>query len=190
MKIVGDSTVFSIEYNIDEVFPEPSLIALGYFAFHIGNQIYGVRKSNTTMLACSLEGIKLRIKDRGKHFSELQNFSANELVSAYRAIFYEGLLPNTSISDLDPLVIEAQFLKKNIVMAPDGDAAFDDGGHVFQFDCGDKVRLVSFINSDESAELSNSIVDITLDEENFYGILDRWIKTFETDRLEKLNALT
>ncbi len=73
------------------------------------------------------------------------------------------------------------FVVGEIVWAPDGDEAFDDGSHILQFDCEDKVRLIAFKNSLNSAMLAGSLTDTWMDAEEYYGVLDQWQAAFEAE---------
>ena len=77
-----------------------------------------------------------------------------------------------------------------IVWAPDGDAAFDDGGHVLQFDQGSRVRVISFRNANRPGEVTNSIAEIWMNADEFYNLLGEWLSRFETAWLAELKHAT
>jgi hypothetical protein len=65
--------------------------------------------------------------------------------------------------------------------APDGDKAFDDGSCVLQFDVKDRVRLIAFKSDDDYSYDPNTLSDVWLAAEEFYGILRQWRDTFESE---------
>jgi hypothetical protein len=67
---------------------------------------------------------------------------------------------------------------KRIVWAPDGDAAFDDGSYVLQFDVGDRVRLVAFESSEGCLYDPSSLIDQWLPADDFYRVLQDWNDAF------------
>jgi hypothetical protein len=75
-----------------------------------------------------------------------------------------------------------------VLWAPDGDAAFDDGSHVLQFDEGDQVRLIAFKNSDSQDKLQQSVVEVRLASDRFYELLGEWQHGFEHSRKEALES--
>lgn len=182
MMLQGDPEIFAIESIFDTAFPQRSLMALGSFAIHISGKVYGVRSPNATMLACSFDGIKRRIDQRGKHEAFFANEDAIETVGQYVSTYFSG------IEEIDaphlPFNMErfqSTLESGELVLAPDGDAAFDDGSHVLHFDIGKYVRIIAFKNEvDEGARLQ-SISEVTLDASSFYATLENWIQSFSTE---------
>lgn len=66
-----------------------------------------------------------------------------------------------------------------IILAPDGDAAFDDGSQILHFDQGERVRLVAFKNSSDVAAGTDALVDVKMGAAEFYQILESWRDQFE-----------
>jgi hypothetical protein len=82
-----------------------------------------------------------------------------------------------------------ELVNHEIILAPDGDAAFDDGSHVLQFDQeGDQVRLIAFRNDWNSVVTVSAIADVKISADEFYGILDCWQKQFEVAWRAALDA--
>jgi hypothetical protein len=77
----------------------------------------------------------------------------------------------------------AQFLEliqhKHVVWAPDGDEAFDDGSRVLQFDIDRRVRLIAFNTRADHRHEPATLRDLSLDGDEFYGILQDWSRAFE-----------
>jgi len=69
----------------------------------------------------------------------------------------------------------------HLLWIPDGDEAFDDGSHVLQFDLNDRVRLVGFKRQEEELYDRNSLVDLWLPSDAFYGTLTSWNSAFDRE---------
>jgi len=65
--------------------------------------------------------------------------------------------------------------------APDGDEAFDDSSYVLQLDIGGDVRLVAFSRASGAYLDPESLRDVRLSQEEFYGILQHWHEGFATE---------
>lgn len=76
----------------------------------------------------SYYAVKRRLLRKGKHLSEFESFGAIEIASSYRSVVY-GASGSPTLCNSKSMVEE--FRKNDINWCPDGDAAFDDGGHVF-----------------------------------------------------------
>ena len=69
----------------------------------------------------------------------------------------------------------------DLMWAPDGDAAFDDGSYVLQFDVGDRVRLIAFKSAGGYRHDPSTLRDVWLAANGFYDILLRWRNAFEAE---------
>lgn len=71
----------------------------------------------------------------------------------------------------------ATILDDNFIdWAPDGDEAFDDGSHIYQFDVSDSVRIVACKNRDD-----HCLSEVWLPSDEFYSILDNWQRQFDLE---------
>lgn len=177
--IVGDKSNFAIESRINVYHQEQSIIGIGTFLIHINGYQYGVNRSDATALANSMDSISHRLKDRGKHIAP---FSAHpdpqDIAQAFRSSLYSTEdtashyfgLPEPEFSDL--------FYSKNLIMAPDGDAAFDDSSYILQFDVGEKVRVIGFQCKETDAPSPETIRDAWVDADDFYSVLAQWQAQF------------
>jgi hypothetical protein len=52
---------------ITRAYESPGLLAIGFFAIHVGGRSYGVRSPDATMLANSLDALSRRVSRRGRH---------------------------------------------------------------------------------------------------------------------------
>lgn len=68
-----------------------------------------------------------------------------------------------------------------LVWAPDGDEAFDDGSFVLQFDVDDRVRLIGFRSGANCHHDPETLSDVWLPANAFYGILRQWRDAFIED---------
>ncbi len=165
--------------------------ALGYFVIHVGGKSYGVRSPTATLLACSFDEVERRIKRRGMHRLPFEaSLSAAELADLVRAAIYEDSRQNDDFCGLTAKQISELLTTNEIVWAPDGDAAFDDGGHVLQLDRGAVVRLIAFKNLAESRLFAESISETHIPSDDFYGVLESWAMAFATQWRQSLASST
>lgn len=179
---VGNPSVLAIESSITQPYAQLGQRALGYFVIHVQGRSYGVRSPDATLLACSFDAVRRRIAHRGNHnapFSSEPN--AIKIVDAVRAVLYDEDRQRETFFDLSASEFRAALSSNEIVWAPDGDAAFDDGGHVLQFDQGDEVRLVAFKNSASTEEVGRTVAEAWVKADEFYGLLARWLNEFEAE---------
>ena len=184
----GDPNTFAIEWYIHQSYERRSLLALGFFVIHVDGQQYGVRNVEASMLACSYSAVLQRIKNKGHHTSRFFPSPAIQLVETYLDLYFSipgavSSLTGATISDFISSTGE-----RDLMWAPDGDEAFDDGGHVLQIDIGNEVRLIAFKNNGPIEEIRSSIREIKLPAETFYKILEEWVKDFDNMR-EQLTAV-
>jgi hypothetical protein len=180
--VVGDPSVFAIESSITQAYEQPGQRALGFFIIHIGGKTYGVRSPDATLLACSLDAVRRRIVRRGKHRIALGSEpDATKLVDAVRAALYDENRQRERFGGLSAAELREALAFNEIVWAPDGDAAFDDGGHVLQFDQRDKVRLVAFKNTSNPTDVAGTLAEAWMSADEFYGLLDKWLNAFEAE---------
>lgn len=179
--VVGDRMSLAIESTITQAFPNLSQRALGYFVIHIGGKAYGVREPDASMLGCSFEAVNDRLRRRGTHqVPFLSTIGAPLIAEAFLDVMYRQTarvdyfgLPVAKFTDI---------LHGNAIeWAPDGDEAFDDGSHVLQFDVGNKVRLIAFVNTESPEDVGGTVVEEWLDGEVFYGVLCRWSEQFAAE---------
>src|SRR4029078_3103087 len=70
---------------------------------------------------------------------------------------------------------------RHLLWIPDGDEAVDDGSHVLQFDIDDRVRLVAFKRQEAELYEQDSLVDVWLAADTFYGTFISWRSGFERE---------
>jgi len=170
--IVGRIEDFALESEISVPLEGVSQQGLGFFLVHVAGTQFGVRDPQATLLGCSVGAIEERLAMRGLHRSErLSSLGAGELADAYLSSFYGEADGHTRLRN--------DFLESNVIWCPDGDAAFDDGSHILQFDQGELVRILAFRNEiDGPADL----VDRTISADEYYSILRTWLSEFRGDR--------
>jgi len=158
--LVGNPSIFAIESSITQAYANLGHLALGYFLIHVAGKVYGVREPDASLLACSFDEVQRRLKRRGHHcFPDISRFSADMIAEAvHNAIYSEE--PDDYVLDMPAEEFTQTLYAKKIIWAPDGDEAFDDGGHVLQIDEEDRVRLIAFIN-DYDAEINMNHRQIT-----------------------------
>ena len=183
--IKGNPSTFAIESQIDEFYERESLMGLGYYVLHVAGSTYGSLQPRATMLACSFDAVSQRLKLRGHHRSNYSDLPAPKIILQYLKSYYDESAMGT-MSPIDVAQFQSDIELNNIVFAPDGDSAFDDGSHVLQFDLGSKVRIIAFRNLADPRERLDSINDVHLDEALFYEILRDWMESFTQERNARL----
>jgi len=178
----GNPNELAIESYVDEFLPEKSWRAIGCFLIHVGGRRFGVERPRATALACSFDEVRERLRCRGKHiFSPSEQVGATEIAfrvlnSRYCREFSGFEMKPEWADELDQVLF-----KNKLIWAPDGDAAFDDGGHIIQIDEGDMCRIVAFNNGETDRDTRESVVDVRLSCRRFYDILAQWSGQFEDD---------
>jgi hypothetical protein len=189
--IVGDPSKIAIESLITYPYDRPSQRALGFFVIHVGGKRFGICSPEATLLACSFDTVKQRIEQAGKHtLFFLQGVEGARIVDAVIASMYDLSRQNEEFFGFSCQEFRDFLRKKDIIWAPDGDRAFDDGSHVLQFDNGENVRVIGFKNSDDIDEVSQSISDVTILASEFYAILSKWHDAFEVEWAEAIKFAT
>lgn len=180
--MVGNSLVFAIESGITQAYEKLSYRALGYFVIYINGVCYGVRKHDATMLACSFDAVKRRITNRGKHMAVFAELNAGQIVDAFRSAVYSDNQKERyfgiTLSDF------CQYFNHDahgVLWAPDGDAAFDDGSYVLQFDVRDRVRLIAFKSHQEYSYDPATLTEALIPAGTFYQVLQEWCELFEAE---------
>ena len=186
MTTTGDPRFFAIESHIAIAYSSGSMKALGCFLLHIAGKRFGVAERDATLLACSVEQVQRRLAMRGFHVAEYAENTDAYLIakSAYDSVYNDcndaDLIMGVTYSSFT-----RQLINSEIVWAPDGDQAFDDGSHVLQFDIGSKTRLIGYRATKERHVDPDGIAEIIIDSDIFYSILQLWLREFETEWGEK-----
>lgn len=188
--IKGNPLDFAVESRVSKVFPQRSLMALGSFVIHVAGSAYGVSSPTATMLACSFDSVERRIDRRGKHEAFFANEKASDIVRQYVSAYFGGM----DDADSRALIFNVEKFCSAIeigelVMAPDGDAAFDDGSHVLHFDVGEHVRIIAFRNEIDERVRSQSISEATIDAAIFYSTLQDWVNSFSNEWRARLAGI-
>lgn len=180
--IVGNTLSFAIESCITKAYENLSQRALGFFVIHVGGNSYGVHAPEATLLACSLDAVQRRIVRRGMHSMSFgADADALKVVEAVLAVTYDEVSLDAVFFGTSYDEFRHALISSEVVWAPDGDAAFDDGGHVLQFDVGDQVRLIAFMNPVRREDVASSLTEIWISAEEFYGCLDEWQRQFQVE---------
>ena len=178
---IGTPSEFAIESVIAQAYVRPSFRALGFFVIYINGYCYGVRLPDATMLACSYDAIESRINRQGQHTASFAcEPDAGKIADAVRAAIWGKAIKQDTLGytqgDLRQIVYS-----KHLVWAPDGDAAFDDGSVVLQFDVEDRVRIIAFKSLQSNRHDPSSLHSTWMKSEHFYGILQQWKDAFTAD---------
>jgi hypothetical protein len=180
--IVGDKSKFAIESQITQAYARLSFRALGFFVIHIGGHIYGLRKPDATMLACSFDEVQRRILRRGSHIAPFANEpNAEKIACSFRDSVYSAAHESERFFGISRLHFSALFSSNELIWAPDGDEAFDDESYVLHFDIANRVRLIAFNCAESHYPVPHTLNDVWLEADEFYGVLEEWCKAFEAE---------
>jgi len=186
--IVGDRATFAIESEITAAVSETSQLALGCFIIHVQGRPFGVRRPDASMLGCSFNEVNNRLEGRGKHsIPRLSDIDARAIAEAYLDAVYRET-SRTDFFRLSPSEFAEALNTSAVIWAPDGDEAFDDGSHVLQFDIGNKVRLIAFVNSVSPEDVPATLREEWVDANVFYDVLSRWSELFAAERTRRLQG--
>ena len=180
---VGDPSIFAIEAGITKAYEKLAQRALGYFVIHVKGCCYGVKSSDATLLACSVDAVRERVECQGLHsVSFAMELDPIKIVDAYLAARLQLDRENEMFFGMNATTLGDLFISSRVVWAPDGDEAFDDGSHILQFDVQDKVRLIAFKNSTNFADIVCTISEVWIDSNEYYDCLAEWLRRFEKER--------
>lgn len=178
--IIGKKDRFAIEIEITHIFNSGQ--ALGFLVLHVGGREYGVRARDATVLDFPMGHISDRLKRRGQHLAPFGGISEKEeLVEALLGAQFGNPDPEFTFCGFTQNELDWQIGKARLDWSPDGDEAFDDGSHIYQFDVEDRVRLVACRNCRE-----RSISEIWLPDCEFYEILEKWCFEFPVMRRREI----
>jgi hypothetical protein len=180
--MIGNPTIFAIESEITRAYERLGFRALGFFVLHVGGRRYGVYKPDATMLANSFDEVQERIAFCYKHTAPFaMEPDAGAIADAFRNAIYADEQQESFFGM--PLAEFSKFfyMPSNVMWAPDGDEAFDDGSYVLQFDVESRVRLIAFKSDEGYSHDPNTLSDIWLPADGFYNILREWRDAFEAE---------
>jgi hypothetical protein len=129
------------------------------------------------MLAVSFDEVGKRISRRGKHTAPFAKETATDIASAFTSAVYLDHTENDTYFGMSETQFTEIINSKNLVWAPDGDEAFDDGSYVLQFDVDDRVRFIAFSRSDRLVDPA-SVREAWLSVDSFYDVLRQWREHF------------
>ena len=179
--LIGDPSIFAIESEITQAFERRSLLALGFFALHVHGHCYGVRTRDATIMANSFDAVTERIAGLGRHTASFVHEDAFEIARGFRDVLYNGCEPSSRIFGMRGDEFANVVNSHDLTWAPDGDAAFDDGSYVLQFDDQDRVRLIAFRSDKQGAPAAETLRDIWLPGTAFYTLLRDWSDAFAAE---------
>jgi hypothetical protein len=179
--IVGDTSVFAIESGISQAYERPSLRALGFFVIHIAGHCYGEHSPEATMLANSFDEVNKRLSNRGQHTAFFADDNAGKIADSISRALYADEQEGEQFFGISQPTFRHMIYSHDLLWAPDGDAAFEDGSCVLQFDIEDRVRLIAFKKGENYFHSSASLSDAWLPAETFYKVLGQWRHDFEAE---------
>jgi hypothetical protein len=180
--IVGNPSTFAIESDISQAYERLSFRGLGCFLIHIGSLSYGVRAPDATMLACSFNEVVARLKSRGRHTAFFsREVDGGAVADAVSNAIYVDDREHAGYFGVSGDAFREVLWSNQLVWAPDGDEAFDDGSCVLQFDVEKRVRLIGFRRREGQVHDPSTLRDVWLEADDFYDVLDHWRIAFEAE---------
>jgi len=171
---------FAIKSFISSAYINESIMAIGYFLIEIKGVTYGVKKDDATALGNSYGAVIHRLELEGKHIAptELIILPSLELAQTTYNSLYGRLDKQGSWEyDISCEKLADTIYGNNLIWAPDGDEAFDDGSFVFQFDIDDKtVRLIGYGTNDDYSV--HTVRDLIISSDEYYSTLKEWSDGF------------
>lgn len=179
--IIGNPSIIGIESSITRAYERLSFRALGFFVIHVGGRSYGVKSADATLLANSFDEVERRVAMRGSHVVPFATEAdAGRIADSFRNAIYAET-QQESYFGIPRSEFSQMIHSRNIMWAPDGDAAFDDGSYVLQFDIGDRVRLVAFKCGQGYLHDPPTLSDQWLSGDDSYCVLQQWHDAFEAE---------
>jgi hypothetical protein len=140
------------------------------------------------MLACSFDEVNERLQRRGTHSVPfLSEISAALIAEAFLDAGYRET-DRTDYFGASRRGLLDSLYANEIVWAPDGDEAFDDGSYILHFDIENRVRLIAFTNGPTNTDMLMTVSETWLESDLFYGILARWSELFLGEWKSKLDS--
>ena len=140
------------------------------------------------MLACSFDAVGRRISQRGAHVCAFgAEADAGAIADSVSLAIYADLPPGQMFWSIKTQRLVDQVYSRNLLWAPDGDEAFDDGSCILQFDVQDRSRVIAFKRDSAHLHDPQTLQDVWLKQDDFYGTLQKWHQQFE-DEWKQLTA--
>lgn len=178
--VVGDPNIFAIESGIMQAYEYLGLRALGFFVIHVDGRSFGLKEPDATHLANSFDEVGRRIAGRGAHSPIFaMDSDAHEIALAFRRCFYAECEDGEIFLGMTKPMFSKAINGNHLVWAPDGDAAFDDGGYVLHFEDENRVRIIAFKSTEDNLYDPASLRDLWLPADDFYAVLREWRDKFE-----------
>lgn len=177
-----DAGEFGIRTHIEEVFTKPHVMAMGSHRFRVGSNWYGCAEPDATLLGCSRDAIVERLQQRGRRVSDgLGDQDPAMVMQAWLVSEYgRDIVPWAPINGMDRERLNKAIHFNYVRMAPDGDAAFDDGSQILQFDVGETVLIVACrIGGEAGWPVAKDLSVARLPAGAFYSALEEWLRAFD-----------
>src|ERR1700694_653921 len=179
--IRGDASTFAIESRIAHAYERPSLRGLGFFVIHVAGRRYGAYAADATILANSFDEVQTRLFNRGKHVAFFADDDGGKIADCTSLALYGEGQDGKQYFGVSEADFREMIYSHNLLSAPDGDAAFDDGSYILQFDIESHVRLIAFQRSADYFHDPSTLSDAWLPADTFYGVLEQWHHDFEAE---------
>jgi hypothetical protein len=175
----GNPSTFGINCCITDLFESISMRAYGCFYYHINGTTYGVTRPEATFLVHSYDQAVESLAHRGSNRCPI--LAAADLptvVEMHRTCFWPAEAgPHWRGVPIDAVMREV--VESGMILAPDGDAAFDDSGRIYMLDRADgDVELFAFKQQCEPEPFSDQ-TSLRIPSDVFYDTLEAFATWFE-----------
>jgi hypothetical protein len=142
------------------------------------------------MLANSFDEVKKRFSNRGQHTAFFSGENADRIAACIIQALYAAEQEGEQFFGIPQPDFRHMIYSHDLLWAPDGDAAFDDGSYVLQFDAEERVRLIAFKRAEGYFHNPASLSDAWIPAETFYSVLRQWHHDFEAEWASMPKILT
>ena len=177
--IVGDRSRFAVEIELHPDSPKSISTGFGLYRFWIADQPYGRSAPDASCLAASCDALRERLGQRGHHDATGMP-TGNPLGILERAYWLIYRVTDVHIASRQASAQEVAQARR-LMMAPDGDEAFDDGSFVVQWDDRGVVGLAAgLVGEGDGPMIVDPVRSIRLGTVDFYDVVAGAVNFFDT----------
>ncbi len=133
------------------------------------------------MLNASYDEVQKRVREQGLHAAPFaEEAAASEIADLTIKSLYGDQPASFGAWGMTQDELNTLIYSNDLLWAPDGDAAFDDRAHIFQFDVDERVRVISFQRGEDQPGFEpTTLRDLWVASSEYYGLLSSWIEKYE-----------
>lgn len=157
-------------------------MSVGKFVIYLGGRKFGIDTPDATVLGCTYDSAIKRLRHRGGHVYENEpGFGTEDFLAKYQAVEFGIGRAWPYPEDASDRAFRNALHDRNLILAPDGEEAFDDGSNILQIDTAEGVEVLGFLNEEKPSLVAASLVHLKMDAESFYLPLRDWTNWFEVE---------